>query len=520
MRFPRPIMLFLSALLPLVFLPAGSTAVPRDVAPARVADTPGAATAEETLAAVQAAFAGGTPHGRRQAATGREVTLLLAQLRRRLDDLGPHDRRVAQSFLARPTSGGDPNVRYSRRARVTNDCRISRTKGSKVCVHWARNTHHAPPKGDRDRDRLPNQVEKVRNVANAVWGRVVTRGGYRRPPRDHAGPNGKLDLYLANIGAWGLYGYCVTEDRVSGRAYTGYCVLDDDYSRREFGANTPNQNLRVTVAHEFFHAVQFGYDAFEESWFMEGSAAWMEDELYDAVNDNHIYLPTSPLAHPDLPLDRVSGLSVYGSWIFWRFLTERYDDEGRSGLPRLMRRLWRDADHLNRTKPRRQAIGALRNELSHRGVTLPEVYADFSVANRRPAAFYEEGATYARYVDGPSLRTLRAETPGVAGSARVNHLASETIRFLPGDSGKGPDLELAEGAAPLPSSAAVRIAVAPVVGGVRFETVTADGAGGWNASVPGFDAATTRYVELTLVNGAADGVTSLAYSADVVPQPS
>jgi hypothetical protein len=513
-RFPSPVLLVVSAVLALAVLPSASAA------PGGTRNTGRSDRAERTLAAVQAAFSGATTSARHPAgatADGRELTLLLARLRSQLDDLGKEDRTVARAFLARPTDSGDPFVRYSRTARATNDCRVARTKGSKVCVHWARATRHAPDRADRDHDGLPNQVERTRDVANQVWRRLVADGGYRRPPRDHGGPNGRLDIYLADIGAARLYGYCVTEDRVSGRAHTGYCVLDDDYSRREFPAHTPGQNLKVTAAHELFHVVQFGYDAFAASWFMEGTAAWVEDEVYDAVDDNHIYLPTSPLAHPEHPLDRVAGLSIYGSWIFWRFLTERHPDEGGTGLPLLVRRLWEDVDQLDRTRPGIDVFDALRNALGDHGTTLPETYADFAVANRRPADRYEEGSSYS-----PSPLARGHVLPvgaGVRDVAVVDRLSSATVELRPG-SGLPRDgaLELSVSHR-LAGDAGLRIVVVGRAGGVH-EVPVRRTEGGWSAIAPGFDRSATRSVEMTLVNGAsrrgADNAT-FDYTAAVLP---
>src|SRR4029453_5199034 len=103
--------------------------------------------------------------------------------------------------------------------------------------------------------------------------------------------------------------------------------------------------LRVTAAHEFFHAVQFAYDWKEDLWLMEGSAAWIEDEVYDGINDNRQYLAFSPIGqttfwhaldwyHPN-PSNPLS-LQVYGSWIFFRYLSERYSRE-------IVRTIWRRA---------------------------------------------------------------------------------------------------------------------------------------------------------------------------------
>ena len=51
----------------------------------------------------------------------------------------------------------------------------------------------------------------------------------------------------------------------------------------------------MTAAHEFFHAVQFAYNAFQDSWLLESTAAWVEDEAFDSVNDNYQYLRSSAL---------------------------------------------------------------------------------------------------------------------------------------------------------------------------------------------------------------------------------
>ena len=135
-----------------------------------------------------------------------------------------------------------------------------------ICIHWVTSGEDKPPLADgRDRDKLPEWVETNGKTAENVWRREVTRGGYRAPRSDlsstNHGPNKKLDIYLANIGDSGLYGYCTSDDPAYGRrrAISAYCVIDDDFYRREFGAKPANV-MGVTLAHEFFHAVQYSYD--------------------------------------------------------------------------------------------------------------------------------------------------------------------------------------------------------------------------------------------------------------------
>ncbi len=174
-----------------------------------------------------------------------------------------------------------------------------------------------------------------RNLAllNKVWRFEVGKLGYRKPVSDgfvkgrNNGGNGKFDVYLADVGSQGLYGYCAPEYVRKGkpRLATGFCVLDNDFSRDQFSA-PPRDSLRVTAAHEFFHAIQFGYDYLDDRWFKESTATWIEERFADDVNDNRSYLVASQVQRPGYSMD-VSGVSnfqQYGNWTWWEYLTVRY----------------------------------------------------------------------------------------------------------------------------------------------------------------------------------------------------
>ena len=73
----------------------------------------------------------------------------------------------------------------------------------------------AEPEG-QERNRVPDWIDLTRKVTSYVWSVEVGRMGYRAPKSDRKsknhGPNGKLDVYVADVGAIGLYGYCTTDD--------------------------------------------------------------------------------------------------------------------------------------------------------------------------------------------------------------------------------------------------------------------------------------------------------------------
>jgi hypothetical protein len=339
----------------------------------------------------------------------QDLTLALRELRLRADDLPTaRSRAAARALLSRPDA-------------FWADKRTLPSADGKVLVHWNHGTVDDPA--------YPTQVAAV---AQHVLG-VYRNAGYRAPKSDgtRGGGSGIIDIYLDNLGDQGVYGYCDTDVTVPANGpydAPAFCALDNDFA--EFPNNTPVENLRVTAAHELFHAVQFAYDYTEDSWFMEATATWAEDELYDGINDNRQYLRQSPLKQPGQSLDQFSQQSLrqYGEWIFFRYLTERYP-ASQATMPVIVRQLWRRVDGAA-GRPDDYSIRAVDRELKARGTDLRRFYARFADANRRPRKTYEEGAAYPT---APALAfAFRPRSHNTGWRApRVDHLASRTLKFTP-----------------------------------------------------------------------------------------
>ncbi|UMG93580.1 MXAN_6640 family putative metalloprotease [Nocardioides sp. TF02-7] len=248
-------------------------------------------------------------------------------------------------------------------------------------------------------NQVPDYVDLVLAELTRIHRKYVA-AGYDAPlPDDGIGvgaPDGphadKTDVYLADIGGNGIYGYCTTDDEDAGRwnkhiGVHAYCVLDNDYRTGQFPFHTPRQNLQVTAAHEYFHAIQFGYDIAEDGWFMEATATWAEDELYDAVDDNVSYLARGPIGRPQQPLDSFRGLYHYGAWIFFRHLTERYSAK-QGPLPRLVREMW---DLARGDGQNLYSLHAINRALTRRDTTLRQQFVRFATKNRRARQAYAEG---------------------------------------------------------------------------------------------------------------------------------
>jgi hypothetical protein len=373
------------------------------------------------------------------------TTLLLRDLALRASELTGAEQRQANRLLARPDDsdeGGAFEVSYT--TEPVTECTAAPIS---LCIHYVQTTDDAT---------TPDQVQDTKTTFETVWNSIVVEQGYRAPKSDsrsaNPGPNGNLDIYLADIGAKGIYGYCTSDDpnlqRLGSPRYpyydvSAYCVLDNDYAQDEFPAGTPLGNLQVTAAHEFFHAIQFAYDVTEDGWFLEGTAVAIEDHVYDDINDNYQYLLSSQLTRPSLSLDySASGLadpnsgSMYGSWLFWRFMSEALSDGTSIVDVDVIKEVWERADA--------SAAQAFRDEYSlqaaarvsgARGTKFRKLYRDFVVANTFPEAFYSEGVGYATFAGRPPFEpVVLGDTKLRSGALTkmLDHLSASYTSFTPG----------------------------------------------------------------------------------------
>jgi hypothetical protein len=213
---------------------------------------------------------------------------------------------------------------------------------------------------------------------------------------------------------------------------SAYCVVDNNFTGDFFGStgNTPLENLEVTAAHEFFHAVQFAYDAFEDQWFLESTATWMEDEVYPTVDDNLQYLRDGPLHRPRTPLDKGATTAdpcchVYGDWIFFRYLSERH------GFG-IVKTAWNKADG-SPTGPDNFSVQAVSRALSTHG-GFRKNFGNFGWSNRVARLAYSEGGANA-YPQSPlsaSAMTLSHANPSRSRTVSLDHLTNAYLEFKRG----------------------------------------------------------------------------------------
>ncbi len=243
---------------------------------------------------------------------------------------------------------------------------------------------------DDDGNGIPDYIDLTMTVLDSVWVLQVDELGYHQPPDDGGVDGDEYDVYVVDLGRGGAYGFTYPER--AGKTSPSYLEIDNDYANPIYQQTKGLDALRVTIAHEFHHAIQFGYYQGSDSiWWQESTSTWMEEVAYPAVDDYLQYLP-SFLGAPQRALNsgnRVGAdFHIYGTSIFSHFLDQQYgrhvnrliwEEVGRRGNARL--------DNFNRMLLDIQP-GGLSVALSEFAVW------NYFTGTRFRAGYYAEGDKY------------------------------------------------------------------------------------------------------------------------------
>ncbi len=370
-----------------------------------------------------------------QGSDPRGATGALLDLRRQMGALSPAERRQARIILARPTDGhnGDWTAPNSARKHLCT---------ADFCIHWVTKTDDAPNLADSNHNHIPNYVESVRDVMTTVWDTEIDTLGYNAPLPDgasgshHGGnPNPKIDIFLQDVGRFGIYGYCTTDDpKYSKRSdVSGYCVFDDDFSKKQFGGPTSGlAALKVTAAHEFNHAHPVLLRRAWDRWLLEATATNMEATVYPSIHDNYQYFPSSPISksQPWRPIDlfQSQGTNQYGVWIFFHFLCQQF------GGCDVVREIWEDAAAAPGTSNGLlYSTQAVEQAISDRGGSFADVFRQFSVANSNTTVGYTDGAGFASSAKLRNYGNNPMDAGFIySGSVGMFHMANDFVKLVPG----------------------------------------------------------------------------------------
>jgi len=303
------------------------------------------------------------------------------RIRRKWQDFNSEQKAVLKPFVSRPSlpdSYISPSGRFK--------------------IHYTTTGADSVSSADMDHSGIPDYVEEAAETMDHVYNVEVGQLGFKAPLADQNVDGPELDVYIKNTS--GTYGWTMPDILISQNPdiYACYIVLDNDYT------HTPTKGingLRVTAAHEFFHTIQLAYNGrdenndgeFDDIFMMEAGAVWMEDEVYNYINDYYYYLPGF-FSVNNVPFNKFDGSHEYGLCIWFHFLVKRF------GGPEIVRNVWEEIVNYPAIKA---TDAALRNRNSTFDDELPLFYGwNYMTGSRADTSrFYPEGNHYPEvHIDG------------------------------------------------------------------------------------------------------------------------
>ena len=284
-----------------------------------------------------------------------------------------------------------------------------------IRFHYTTSGYHAVNNSDINGNSIPDYIDSVAMIFNNVTNLLHNKMGYFQPPSDgyyssdrDKGGSEHYDVYIRNLSSR-YYGYVQPEEfaqstgdneksisRKEKNAFTSYMAMRNNYK------NFPLEelmNIKVTIAHEYYHAIQFGYDGWEKPWLLESSAVWMEEEIYDEINDCYQYMEEW-FNFPHRSLDE-SGYHWYGSFIFFEYIEQHMG--GNSTIRKIL-----DQSAISDSREIDGSHLAIDNALNKLGYSFQQALNGMSIANfiMSPQSnvgdfSYEEAESYP--VNGPAI---------------------------------------------------------------------------------------------------------------------
>ncbi len=241
-------------------------------------------------------------------------TPLILEVKRNWDRLSSETQETISQLLARPDK---PFVYYTTNFVIHYD-----TAGEYPVYNPWEDVN--PPDG------VPDYVNRVGEYMERSWYVEIDSMGYYAPPFDGtAGGDSLYDVYIDVP-----YGYAAPEEPSSQypdrpHATTSYIDIGNDMRIPRYPLD-PLPFCKATCSHELFHACQFVFTGqigiyYEDYtvWLYESSSNWIEESVWDELNDVYYYLNSYlPVSYQSLYHE--DGRHMYASWIWNQYLSENF----------------------------------------------------------------------------------------------------------------------------------------------------------------------------------------------------
>jgi len=189
---------------------------------------------------------------------------------------------------------------------------------------------------DENQNGVPDYIDEVGAIADSARKVLVEIMGYQSEPFDS---DSIYDIYIMDYPSY-KYGYNIPEDDG-----TSHLRIDNDFIPHSIGTDiSPLDIMRITLVHEYFHAIHWGYrrNLGSNAYFYEMSAMWFEDVMVPEGNDYLGYTWINDLF--DHPTRAFNGPGPgYELALFGHYLSSFIDPNGQFDAKQstIMREIWK-----------------------------------------------------------------------------------------------------------------------------------------------------------------------------------
>ena len=202
-------------------------------------------------------------------------------------------------------------------------------------IHYDLDGDAAPNLTDINENGVPDYIDEVGIIADSTRKVLIEDMGFRSEVDDS---DGIYDIYIMSYDS-NYYGVNVHEG-----AGKSYIKIDNDYASGFY--TTGIQVMRLTVAHEFFHAIQRAYkvtQSITDQFFYELSSTWIEDIIVPD-GDDYLYWIDDFFNNPQQSWDETDGYSLA---LFGHYLSTQFENITSEKESTIIREVWENISNSN-----------------------------------------------------------------------------------------------------------------------------------------------------------------------------
>ncbi len=236
-------------------------------------------------------------------------------------------------------------------------------------IHYDNSGMHAPG----------YNLDELALALDSSYNFEINKLGYLKPPSDDGeGGDNLYDVYIQDLGI--IYGYTEFFDQANSPSFM---VIDNNY---DLHYTKGIDGAKVTVAHEFHHAIQVGNYKYrsDDSFYYEMLSTSMEEFVFDYINDYYDYIP-SYYRNTQASFYETNG-GGYDLAVWNLFMSEKY------GFDLIKKSLENLSDY--------NAMESIAVSIANAGGSFKEDLAEFGIWNyftnnrSKPGEYFEEAENY------------------------------------------------------------------------------------------------------------------------------